>query len=486
MSLSISRNLYKNLTTANPVSPNIFCAAPCGIEYNGRLYVYGTNDNEQFVRENFYGKNSYEKIQSLVCFSTDDLINWTFHEEINVKEIAPWILNSWAPSVVYRKESDGLTHFYLYFSNNGCGIGVLTSTSPLGPWKDPVGKSLVSYDMENLKDCPTPFDPGICIDDKGDAYLVFGGGYAPFHDDSMPGTARIVKLESDLISLSSDFYEIPAPYFFEASDIKYINGKYIYFYNNNWVERSKWNYPVPSPSACSMSYMTTKTPLVPESWIYQKDFFKNPGEQGLNYSNNHTDLVKYRNKWYILYHTLTLQENTPYTGGYRSICIDEAFVDDRNGDFLILPTKGTRVGVQKIKNYNPFCINSGKTMFTCADIDFKNAFDGEKQAFSKENGAWLLVKNVDFDFCEDMQQKSVYSRLFSFEIEACCEKSSENQPQIFVVFDKLSNEPKAIFEVGEELEKKSIQLSENISGVHDIYFIFSSAGIYFYNWEVRL
>lgn len=485
MNLSISRNLYKNLTTANPISSNIFCAAPCGIEYNGRLYVFGTNDHQQFVRENFYGKNSYEKIHSLVCFSTDDLINWTFHEEIDVKKIAPWILNSWAPAVVYRKESDGLTHFYLYFSNNGCGIGVLTATSPLGPWKDPLGKSLISYDMENLKNCPTPFDCGVCIDDKGDGYLVFGGGCAPFHDDSMPGTARIVKLGSDLISISGDFCEIPAPYFFEASDIHFINGQYIYFYNNNWVERNNWDYPVTAPSACSMSYMTTKTPLIPESWVYQKDFFKNPGEQGLNYSNNHTGLVKYRNKWYILYHTLTLQENTPFTGGYRSICIDEACVNDSNGDFSISMTKGTRAGVKKIKNYNPFTKNSGKTMYTSADVDFKIACDGEKQAFSKESGAWLLVKNVDFDCCDDIKQQSECKKLFSFEIEAYCEKQSENKSQILVIFDKLSNEPKFVFELGEKPEIKSLQLEEEIFGVHDIYFVFSSEGIYFKNWEVK-
>ena len=43
----VSGNVYKNERNANPISPNIFCADPTAVEYNGRLYVYGTNDTQQ-------------------------------------------------------------------------------------------------------------------------------------------------------------------------------------------------------------------------------------------------------------------------------------------------------------------------------------------------------------------------------------------------------------------------------------------------------
>ena len=32
---------YKGSGNNNPISSNIFCADPTGLEYNGRLYVYG-------------------------------------------------------------------------------------------------------------------------------------------------------------------------------------------------------------------------------------------------------------------------------------------------------------------------------------------------------------------------------------------------------------------------------------------------------------
>lgn len=116
---------------ANPILDFQFCADPTAIEHDGRLYVYGTNDHQQY--EAGTEKNSYEKIKSLVMISTDDMVNWTYHGLIQVDEIAPWILASWAPSIISKKQADGTTLFSLYFSNSGWGVGVIQAKSPVGP-----------------------------------------------------------------------------------------------------------------------------------------------------------------------------------------------------------------------------------------------------------------------------------------------------------------------------------------------------------------
>lgn len=64
---------------ANPLIANIFCADPTAVEYNGRLYVYGTNDHQQYEAVGSKGSNTYEKIKSIVMLSTDDMVNWTYH-----------------------------------------------------------------------------------------------------------------------------------------------------------------------------------------------------------------------------------------------------------------------------------------------------------------------------------------------------------------------------------------------------------------------
>lgn len=115
--------------------------------------------------------------------------------------------------------------FYLYFSNSGWGTGVITATSPTGPWSDPLGKSLIDGNTPGLDGCKSPFDPGVCIDDNGTGWLSFGGG---------TDSARIVKLGSDMISLDSEIVKIPSLFHFEASELNYINGTYVYTYNNDW------------------------------------------------------------------------------------------------------------------------------------------------------------------------------------------------------------------------------------------------------------
>ena len=51
-------NNWKDLDFGNPISGNIFCADPTAVEFEGRLYVYGTNDHEQYLNAE---KNTYEK-----------------------------------------------------------------------------------------------------------------------------------------------------------------------------------------------------------------------------------------------------------------------------------------------------------------------------------------------------------------------------------------------------------------------------------------
>ena len=37
--IKLSNNAYKLENEANPISPNVFCADPTGVIYEGRLYV---------------------------------------------------------------------------------------------------------------------------------------------------------------------------------------------------------------------------------------------------------------------------------------------------------------------------------------------------------------------------------------------------------------------------------------------------------------
>lgn len=378
----------------NPLLTNIFCADPTAVEYNGRLYVYGTNDNQQYI-EKGKASNTYERIKSFVIISTDDMVNWRYEGEINTGEIAPWIYASWAPSVVKREEADGLTHFYLYFSNSGAGVGVLTSTDPIGPWTDPLGKPLIDAGMDGLEDCPSPFDPGACIDGDGTGWLSFGGGMASDGTSFMPGVARICRLGDDMISIASEFAKIPAPYFFEASELNYINDTFVYTYNTSWENRDEWDdrYGVEAPPACSMCYMTSKTPLDSESWEYKDYYLKNPGELSMDYSNNHSHIEKYEGKYYVFFHTLLLQKARRMTQGFRSLSSFEVQIDEDN--VVISECEASAKGTEQIKKVDAYSVNSARTAWL---TDCKYTYEGGNIYVhcTDEDDDVIAVKGVDF------------------------------------------------------------------------------------------
>lgn len=56
----------------NPLLDFTFTADPTAVEYDGRLYVYATNDQQQYEAVGRDGRNTYEKIKSIAMMSTDD------------------------------------------------------------------------------------------------------------------------------------------------------------------------------------------------------------------------------------------------------------------------------------------------------------------------------------------------------------------------------------------------------------------------------
>ncbi len=332
---------------ANPLLDFHYIADPTAIEYNGRLYVYGTNDHQQY--EAGTASNTYEAINSLVVISTDDMVNWTYHGLIDVKGVAPWIMASWAPTIISKPQTDGTTLFSLYFSNSGTGSGVIQATSPLGPWKSPLTQNLTGG-----------FDPGAVIDDNGDGWLAYG-----------TGESYIVKLGDDLHSIAAGPVKLNAPFYFEANELNYIGGKYVHTYNNDWSSHEPWTYGGEKPTACSMNYFTTTTPLDADSWTYGANYFKNTGENGMNYGNNHTHLHKYQGKWYLFYQSNDLEPSLGTNGGFRSLFVDEIEVDEEK--VIIKECTPTFTGVSAIKTLDPYTEQYAATCAATLGIVFEQA-----------------------------------------------------------------------------------------------------------------
>jgi len=463
---NVSPKLLTN--NANPLLDFMFTADPTAVEYNGRIYVYATNDHQQYEKVGKDGKNSYEHIRSLVMMSSDDMVNWTYHGLINTAKLAPWSQNSWAPSITSRLEADGKTHFYLYYANSGIGTAMLTATSPVGPWSDPLGKNIIDRSVPGV-DVDAPFDPGVLIDDQGTGWLTFGGGTPK--TKYMPDNARIVKLGADMISLASDIAKIPAPYFNEASDLNFINGTWVYSYCTNWDERTEWPYNnIAKPTACNISYMTSKTPLNQDSWKYRDNYFKNTGEVKVGpFTNNHSHLFKFKGKYYIAYHAMYLQDYFGTKGGFRNVGIEEVPVDEENVNIPMV--KATFEGPSQLNPLNPFVLQQAETTAgTSGQVQFEAVGNvGNMVAKGKADKQCLMVRGADF----------------SKRIPAKFEARVKGKGKIDVYVNNLKG-PALVSLICDEKEwatlSKKIELKID-KGVGNIYFVFNGEGFLFDEWK---
>ena len=444
----------------NPISSNVFFCDPTSVEYEGRLYVYGTNDQQEFDAKGGKGENSYGAINTLACYSTDDMVNWIYHGIIPVTKIATWAGCSWAPSIVSRKTAEGKTEFFLYFANSGNGVGVLKSDSPLGPWEDPIGHALIAPSTNELASDPVCwcFDPGAVVDDNGVGWLAIGGGnpMSPTESARLTGNCRLVRLGEDMVSLDSEIIVVPALYHFEANELNYINGKYVLTYCSNWEARNIWpsNSEIPAPTICSMCYMVSDDPLNPESWVYGGEYLANPNQFGYPTSNNHSHLQKFGDKYYLLYQNVSLLENMGSSAqGFRSIGIDYCEVDEEN--VAIKPASMSDKGVEQLNGFNPFEVCSATTAATTADIWY--TMDGDKAIVSgNHDGSWIMISDADFaggatSFAATVKGKGVIEiRLDS---------------QDGKTVGKLS------FDTGDSYDTVVCELEKMISGKHDLYLV---------------
>ena len=226
---------YKSLSNTNPIMTQRFGADPYAMVYKDRVYFYMTGDTFEYDADGSVTENTYGKINTISVVSTTDMVNFEDHGTVYAagsKGAAKWAANSWAPAAAW-KEIDGEVKFFLYFANSGGGIGVLTSDSPTGPFEDPLGEALINNHTPNCADVIWIFDPAVLVDDDGRAYLYFGGG-VPEGQAANPGTARVVELGEDMISIAGEPVIIDAPYVFEDSGIHKYNNKYYYTYCSNW------------------------------------------------------------------------------------------------------------------------------------------------------------------------------------------------------------------------------------------------------------
>ncbi len=463
---------YKGMNDTNPLMTQRFGADPYALVYKDRVYIYMTADAFEYDAAGNIIENTYSKINKINVISTDDMVNFTDHGAISAASklgSAKWARNSWAPAAAW-KEIDGKPQFFLYFADAGGGIGVLQGDSPVGPFHDPLGKALISRQTPNCADVLWLFDPAVLMDDDGRAYIYFGGG-VPQGQEADPGTARVVELGEDMISIKGEPQKIDAPYLFEDSGIHKAGDKYYYTYCTNWQvdEAGTKKYGFQNADIVSM---VSDSPMGP--FEFKEIILKNPGSVFGLYGNNHHCVFKFKDKWYITYHTRVLEKAMGVEKGYRSTHID-TFNMKEDGTIGIIDQ--TLNGREQLKYVDAYAENKAVTFSVMGGVDTVEAGNGDMALGDIQSGDFIKVSGVDFG---DSAPVSLHMGIRN-------KKGTDAVGAVRVCIDGFDGETLCYLPVegisGDDFEEYTEQLIVQASGVHDLYFVFSGEGYEISDWK---
>ncbi len=316
-----AQNNVSTKFSSNPIIQGRY-ADPEGIIFGEEYWIYPTYSDV------------YEKQVFLDAFSSKDLVTWEKHSRVIDTSIVKWARKAmWAPSVI-EKESK----YYLFFSANDLqrpggpmwdekdssshtgGIGIAVANSPGGPYKDYLGKPLISDFYNDAQ----PIDQFVFRDRDGTHYLIYGGW----------GHCNIAKLNNEFTGF------IPfedGKVFKEITPKNYVEGPFMFIRNSKyyfmWSEGG-WGGP-----NYSVAYAIADNPTGPFTRIgkvlqQDKDVATGAGHHSVIQ-------IPGEDKWYIVYHRRPLDE---VARDFRVVCIERMYFDDEGN---IKPIKMTNEGVEQ-------------------------------------------------------------------------------------------------------------------------------------------
>ncbi len=303
--------LSASANAKNPIVDTVFTADPAAIVHQDTVFLYTGHDEQEPSKVGF-------NLNEWLLFSTKDMVNWQAHGPILRATDFKWALNSaWAAHMVER---DGKFYFYTSVYKEGgpkpgFAIGVAVADKPTGPFKDARGSALLTNDMtDHSPNNWDDIDPAVFIDDNGEAYMFFG--------NSVP---KYVKLKDNMIELDGEIKVLDIPNFTEAL---YVHKKGNYYY---------LTYASGLPE--TIHYAMSKSIHGP--WQYKGLLNEVAG----NSNTNHQSIIEFKGKDYFIYHTGSMQHNSPVgIGGEfrRSVAVDKL---EYNADGTLKPVIMTTKGI---------------------------------------------------------------------------------------------------------------------------------------------
>ena len=323
-------------SNGNPIIRDKHTADPAVLVEGDTLWLFAGHDAA--------GNQSGYVMKDWLLYSTTDMKHWTEYPSPLRVDDFKWADSHQAYAGHVARGKDG--RYYWYVSTNWCGIGVAVSDKITGPYKDALGKPLLTNkDCFASKHSWACIDPAILIDDDGTPYIIWGNKECYY-----------AKLKDNMTEIDGEIHRIDVPNFTEAPWMHKYNGKYYLTYASEWPE--KIAYAVADHIG---------GPYTPMGII---------SEIAGNSNTTHPAIVKFRDRWLFFSHNGGLPDGTSYS---RSI-IAEPMSYDAEGRIRSIPA--TTEGVGQMPKMGAYVM-----------VYHKDADHSLHMALSRDGYSWTALNN---------------------------------------------------------------------------------------------
>jgi len=293
----------------NPIIPNRGVNDPHIHIFEDRAYLFATHDrsieSKRFAMDDWW------------IWSSNDLVHWNLESVLKPEDtyIGRPFDQCWATDAATRNGK-----YYWYLSEGNEQAGVVVGASPIGPWKDPLGKPLLHHQLTPTDE----YDMSIFREDDGEFHILFG-----------VWDYYMAPLNEDMISLAEDPVEIVindpiGPYGPDSTDDKPFLHKYNGKYYLSWGAFYAMSENLYGP------YDYVGTVMNAESFApgYDRPTWPHGPLQG-----RHGSFFQWHNQWYFAYCDMSQTGNRRFRDTFISYVHYKA-----NGEIAPIRVDGVGVG----------------------------------------------------------------------------------------------------------------------------------------------
>ena len=327
---------YDAPSMANPFIPGYF-ADPTIRKFGDTYYLYATTDGTG---------NGYGPAQVWV---SKDFQNWK-----NTVMNWPTTEVVWAPDVVQQPDGS-----FRYYYCEPCNINIGESASPIGPWKNILGKEDAVMVPDRYVHNVITLDPQLFRDDDGSEYLYFttwaiykdfGCGVAKLNPEYLKDRSLAMNQDAREWNEKAPFPIAADGFFSEKRLIPNTELKDIFEAPYVFKHQGVYYFTYSSGSCHDHTYRvqyatSTAGPMGP--FEYKGCILETNADQTVHGPGHHSIFEK-DGKFYIVYHRHNLPRSVH--GFNRQVCIDEMKFDSKGDILPVVPTHDAK-GVDLFKTY---------------------------------------------------------------------------------------------------------------------------------------